>query len=177
VKEPRTRQLHPCFEWRYEQCLVRTAALDAPNVLSLMKGPCCRALNGPARRRQLWVRAVRKITNQRSAALLESLTSETKLIPAVQPDASDAAPPASEPRDDVTKGDDGDRSPLAKVSVVSGKPDDDAQTGNMSCPHPQTHLSSIVISTYRVFAYRVIFCSLHPRSAYRVNFCSLHPRS
>lgn len=137
---------------------------SSPLFSSYSEVPCCRALNGPARRRHLWVRAVRKITNQRSAALLESLTSETKLIPAVQPGASDAAPPASEPRDDVTKGDGGERSPLAKVSVASGKPDDDTQTGNMSCPHPQTHLSNIMICTYRVFAYRVIICNLHPRS-------------
>lgn len=66
------------------------------------------------------MRAVRKITSQRSAALLESLTAETK-----QPGASDSAPPASEPTDDVT---------VAKVSVASGKPDDDtsvSQTGNI----------------------------------------------
>jgi hypothetical protein len=97
----------------------------------------CRALNGAARRRHLWVRAVRKITNQRSAALLESLTSETKLTPALQqPGASDSAPPAaSEPTDDVT---------LTKVSVASGKPDDDtsvAQTGNTSLPQHGDFLS------------------------------------
>lgn len=98
----------------------------------------CRALNGAARRRHLWVRAVRKITNQRSAALLESLTSETKLTPASQQTgASDSAPPAaaSEPTDGVT---------LAKVSVASGKADDVtsvAQTGKTSHLFPSWHFS------------------------------------
>ena len=87
----------------------------------------CRALNGSARRRHLWVRAVRKITNQRSAALLESLTAETKLIPAVPPGDSNAAPP-----DDVTTGTVGDGAPVANVSDPAGKPDDStscSQTG------------------------------------------------
>jgi hypothetical protein len=93
------------------------------------------------------VRAVRKITNQRSAALLESLTSETKLIPVVQPGAGDvdAAPPVSAPPDGVTNGDAGDGTPLAKVSVASGKPDDETQTGNVSYLHSQIHLHSIPV--------------------------------
>lgn len=89
---------------------------------------CCRALNGSARRRHLWVRAVRKITNQRSAALLESLTAETKLIPAVQPGDSNVAPP-----DDVPTATVGDGAPLANVSDPAGKPDDStscSQNGN-----------------------------------------------
>jgi hypothetical protein len=125
----------------------------------LTRGPCCRALNGPARRRHLWVRAVRKITNQRSAALLESLTSETKLIPVVQPGAGDAAPSACEPPDDVTKANAGDGTPLAKVSVASGKPDDDTETGNISYLHSQISLHSMLIcATYRLFMYAQMSC-------------------
>jgi hypothetical protein len=88
----------------------------------------CRALNGSARRRHLWVRAVRKITNQRGAAFLESLTAETKLTPAVQPADSEAAPP-----DDVTTSTVVDGATLANVSDPAGKPDDSttcSQTGN-----------------------------------------------
>lgn len=86
------------------------------------------------------MRAVRKITNERGAALLESLTSETKLTPAVQSGDGDAAAP-----DAVTTGAAGDEGALACETDPAGKPDDDTscfQTGNdvlnrmslLSCP-------------------------------------------
>ena len=74
------------------------------------------------------------------AALLESLTSETKLTPAVQPGDSDAAPP-----DDVTTGAAVGGGQLANEGAPAGKPDEDtsfSHTGKnvlrrmslLSCP-------------------------------------------
>ncbi|PSN48684.1 hypothetical protein C0J52_04783, partial [Blattella germanica] len=61
------------------------------------------ALNGSARRKHLWVRAVRKINHQRSTALLESLAAGVPKSPK-EDEANTSEPPSPKPLEEIKTG-------------------------------------------------------------------------